>query len=264
MLSNTSDEHLSMKNQNIGWFYDAISNNYDQMISFDKRLTLEEPLFRNLLNKYSIKSALDAGAGSGFHSVLMAKLGVRVTAVDLSDKMLKLLRNRARLCKIDIATVQSDFTEINIPPESFDAVFCLGNSLVHVFSKARLRKTISTFANLLKPDGVLILQILNYDKILREKQCIQNIKKSEDTVFIRYYEYHGNKILFNLLTVNTEKLIHKLQSVAIRPIRSTELNKVLTESKFSHIRSASDFKLSAFSRKDSQNLIIIATKKSIR
>ncbi len=63
---------------------------------------------------------LDCGAGTGFLSLLAARLGHRVTAVDLSTGMLDRLRTRADSLGLDLEVVHAPATE---PPEgAFDAV----------------------------------------------------------------------------------------------------------------------------------------------
>ena len=64
---------------------------------------------------------LDAGAGTGFVSLILAALGYQVTAVDLSAQMLAVLRSKADRLGLDIRTVHADVVH---PPsgEIFDAV----------------------------------------------------------------------------------------------------------------------------------------------
>ncbi len=64
-------------------FYDWLAPDYDLMTGFEKRFAHEEPFFRILLGRQTITTAVDAGCGTGFHSLLLAQLGVSVTAVDV-------------------------------------------------------------------------------------------------------------------------------------------------------------------------------------
>jgi ubiquinone/menaquinone biosynthesis C-methylase UbiE len=78
-----------MKNdQDPKQFYDSFADEYDEMTGLESRFSKEEPIFQSLLKKYHIEKALDAGCGTGFHSILLAQLGLQVTATDISEHML--------------------------------------------------------------------------------------------------------------------------------------------------------------------------------
>lgn len=66
-------------------------------------------------------SVLDAGAGTGFVSLILAGLGYQVTAADLSEEMLAVLRSKADRLGLNIRTLKADVAH---PPsgETFDAV----------------------------------------------------------------------------------------------------------------------------------------------
>src|SRR5512134_2992369 len=77
-------------------FYDRLAADYDAMTTFEKRFVQEEPFFKLLAQRHRIASALDAGSGTGFHSIVLARLGVAVTAVDISSRMLDELSRHTR------------------------------------------------------------------------------------------------------------------------------------------------------------------------
>jgi SAM-dependent methyltransferase len=66
-------------------------------------------------------SVLDAGAGTGFVSLILADLGYQVTAVDLSAQMLAVLSSKADRLGLNIRTVHADVAHPP-PGETFDAV----------------------------------------------------------------------------------------------------------------------------------------------
>src|SRR5512134_2041007 len=103
-------------------FYDRLAADYDAMTTFEKRFVQEEPFFKLLVQRHRIASALDAGSGTGFHSIVLARLGVAVTAVDLSSRMLEELKKHALESGLNVRTVQTGFAELPMQaPGPYDA-----------------------------------------------------------------------------------------------------------------------------------------------
>jgi len=244
-------------------FYDTLSDDYDSMTSFEQRLIKEEPLFRTLVEKYKIKTALDAGSGTGVHSLLLAHTGVKVTAVDISRKMLQRLSIHAQEKKLKVKIIKADF--LNLPKkihDKYDAVFCMGNSLVHAKTKRELKNILFNFYTLLNLNGILFIQILNYDRIISKREIIQSIKESELKTFIRFYGFGKDHIDFNLLTIdrNDGMLQHKLQTTTLRPTRQKEIVGLLRKAGFIKIESLGNLMGDKFFMSKSKDLYIIARK----
>lgn len=242
-------------------FYDTLAPDYDLMTDFDNRFPAEEAVFKKIVDRYSIQTALDAGAGTGFHSLVLARLGVRATAVDISGEMIDRLRQNARRYGLTVETAITGFENITESVSgTFDAVFGLGNSLVHLLNDAALQKSLSNFGSLLKPGGVLILQILNYDRIMAERMRVQNIKKKGDTTFIRFYDYCGDKLYFNILkiTEKNDRLDHTINTVELRPLKKEAMADFLEQTGFTSIEHYGTMKFDPFDEKTSPNLVTVA------
>lgn len=65
---------------------------------------------------------LDDGMGPGFFSVLLARMGHRVTAIDYSDGMVREAQERFAAMGLTINAMQMDAQNLSFPEESFDAV----------------------------------------------------------------------------------------------------------------------------------------------
>jgi 2-polyprenyl-3-methyl-5-hydroxy-6-metoxy-1,4-benzoquinol methylase len=244
-------------------FYNTLADEYDSMTSFKQRLAKEEQLFRSLVEKYKIKTALDAGSGTGVHSLLLAQSGVEVTAVDVSQKMLQLLSAHAHEKKIKVKTVKAVF--LNLPKKihcKFDAIFCMGNSLVHAKTKRELKNILSNFYTLLNLNGILFIQILNYDRIISKREIIQSIKESDGKTFIRFYGFGKDHIDFNLLTIDRKDgvLQHKLQTTQLRPILQKEIVGLLFKVGFKTVESFGNLMGDQYIKSKSKDLLIIARK----
>jgi len=104
-------------------FWDADAEVYDRTISHAGTDPAEAGAWRRALLRSLPPpgaSVLDVGAGTGTISVLAAQLGYRVTALDLSPRMLERAREKAKAAGVEIALVESP---ADVPPAGpFDAV----------------------------------------------------------------------------------------------------------------------------------------------
>ena len=72
-------------------FYEELSAEYDVMTQFEARYEKEKGFFEDLVKEYSLRKVLDAGCGTGFHSLFLAKLGLEVTCTpseQLTDRQI--------------------------------------------------------------------------------------------------------------------------------------------------------------------------------
>src|SRR5256885_1067329 len=59
-------------------------------------IVVEEPSVAELIDSLSITNALDVGAGTGRHTLMLARRGIHVTAVDQSPEMLAIAQQKAQ------------------------------------------------------------------------------------------------------------------------------------------------------------------------
>lgn len=69
------------------------------------------------------RKVLDLGAGLGRHSILFAKQGLEVSALDISDYAMNHLNEWAKKENVSIHTTVGDMTELPYKDQSFDCVF---------------------------------------------------------------------------------------------------------------------------------------------
>ena len=249
--------------QNVITFYDSLAEDYDRMTGFDKRFVHERPFFHLLVERFGITTALDAGCGTGFHSLLLAQLGVSVTAVDISQEMLHRLASHAAELGVNIESVQSTFQDLTTTVhKKFDAVFCLGNSLAHLLSADELRQSLRNFAALLRPQGILFIQNLNYDRIIAQHERIQSVKETGGTTFIRYYDYEKDALRFNILKLERhDKAIDtSINSIVLRPLLKDELLCALAEAGFADAKVFGSISMDEFDVQSSKDTVVLATK----
>lgn len=109
--------------EGVAEFWDADSATYDRASDHVPRSPAERAAWTAALARHLPEppaKVLDVGAGTGFLSLSMARLGHDVTALDLSAGMLGRLRESAEREKLEIAVVEGRAEEP--PPGPFQAV----------------------------------------------------------------------------------------------------------------------------------------------
>jgi SAM-dependent methyltransferase len=96
-------------------------------------------------------SVLDFGCGHGMAAVVLARLGARVTAFDLSLGYLAEARLRAQANRVHVAFVQADGQRLPFADAAFDRVW--GNAILHHLEP---RTSARELNRVLKPGGVAV------------------------------------------------------------------------------------------------------------
>lgn len=118
---------------------------------FEGPLALENRYILDYLGNLENKTILDVGAGLCESSVYFAKKGAKVTALDLSPKMLDLGKNLARLHGVEINTIHTP-AELIEGEEKFDIIY-VANTIHHLDDK---EKFLSASRRLLKRGGLFV------------------------------------------------------------------------------------------------------------
>jgi len=231
------------------------------MTGFADRFVKERPFFRMLVDRFGIRTAVDAGAGTGFHSMLLAELGVDVTAVEISESMVQRLRLHARERSLGVRAVVGDIREMrNCVPATVDGVFCMGNTLAHLEQPGELDKALEECLSSLSSGGLLVVQVVNFDRILDRRETIQSIRERDGVIFVRFYEYDRAGIRFHILRIwnHRGELHHRLETVLLHPLRSETLLDALQRAGCVDIQPYGAISLEEFRPQDSGDLIVLA------
>lgn len=254
-------KYAGIDDQTVAGFYDALAEDYDLMTDFDGRFIREKPYFHMLVDRYKVSTALDAGSGTGFHTLLLTQLGVKTTAVDASEEMVKHLQQHAADMRLKVKALVGSFENLpDVVTEKCDLVLCMGNSLAHVLTEQSMLVVLKNFLRLLKEDGVLLIQNLNYDRILAEREQLQSKKVTTSKTFIRSYEYRDRRILFNVQTLDrsSPKSNGRLLTVPIRPWLHQELIGLLEKAGFTGVQSYGSIALQEYQSPESKDLVVVA------
>ncbi len=151
MLRNEKKAVASILADNVFLAYEEISQTY-------RRGSAWIELLSNLKNKG--KTVLDAGCGSGLHSIYLAERGFSVVGLDISHGMVKRLAKTTYRKKLTayVDAVAGDMRYLPFRDKLFDYIIAIA-SIHHVPLYKERVKVVEEFSRVLKEKGVLIVSV---------------------------------------------------------------------------------------------------------
>ncbi len=233
-------------------FYDAIADFYSLFYKdWSIQLEREGLTLRSIFRKKGIETILDVGCGPGTQAVPLASLGFNVTGVDPSQGLLEKAREIASTHNVTVDWRVGDFmTLTDVVEGPYDAIVCKGNSLPHLLTDAEIEATIQSFYDLLRPGGVLVIGLRDFDAMLEHRPQFLpgfNHKTDDDMEFVTFdiWEWESGPPVIatqNLFMIRGEHDNYQTikRTVQFRPLSTDEVKVVLLEQNFEEIEQLSD------------------------
>ena len=137
---------------------------------------------------------VDFGAGTGRLSIPLAKLGYEVQAIDISQKMLDVLVEKANKEKLNIQT----FNGIRHTDWSKDMVVAVFTVLAYILDEENMSIFLKLMYDSLKPGGYFMFDLVKkvpYETSCRINNCVvidKNIDNYSDFVKVELFNNNGN------------------------------------------------------------------------
>lgn len=240
-------------------FYNVLSKYYDVIFTKDENTVnfLKENLQIN-------SNILDVACGTGTYSIALGEEGSKVQGMDLDEEMINkaIMKNPSN----NVSFIVGDMLKLESIYEthSFHRVFCIGNSLVHLSTKEEIKKAMEQMHKVLKKNCTLVIQIINYDRVLSKniKELPTIMREEEGVEFVRKYELNGEGKIIFLGQINIEQDGNSYENgVELIPLQSEELNKMLLEVGFKNIEFYGSFKKDIYNKDESYALVVRAEKR---
>jgi glycine/sarcosine N-methyltransferase len=157
-------------------FYDPFAEHYhlifdDWDASIDRQAVAYNRLIASVLPDSSLK-ILDCSCGIGTQALGFAKMGHRVVASDLSPAAVARAAREAEIRGLKIDFRVSDLTSLKETEDcDFDVVATLDNALPHLEADD-IRRAVSAMASKLRPGGLLMASIRDYDALLPDRPTV--------------------------------------------------------------------------------------------
>lgn len=245
-------------------FYQSISEYYDHIFphNIKKTYSLLKMLGISDNSSSNCFKIIDAGCATGALAEDLAERGFSVFSFDLDQSMINIAVKRcAELKNAPVFKTMNMLKIDSVPPEYNDGVLCLGNTLVHLVKKEDMTAFINKCFAKLAPGKRLVLQIINYDRILDNH--IDGLSTIENEIIRferRYIKSKNPSILFfdTRLTIKKNGQIIE-NRVSLKALRKKELETLVVKAGFCDLKFYGDYEFHRFSE-NSIPLILSAGK----
>ncbi len=207
-------------------FYQSIVSAYDEIFPLNRaQIAFIESLYPVVAGK----NILDAGCGTGSLAIELGRRGARVKAFDLDSDMILRAREKCPQA-LNVEFDEGDLLQIEdkYRKDSFDLIYCLGNTVVHLSDYDDVERFIQSSGSLLNDTGVLLLQIVNYDRIAIEDVKTLPTLSGSNYQFERFYKKtEEGKIAFSTCLTNIKTGEKNEQTVDLLPILKDKMISML-------------------------------------
>ena len=170
----------------INRFYDGYRENQRLAVSRHGQLEYFTTMryIRRMIPKNS--AILEVGAGTGRYSIALAKDEYNVTAVELAEKNLAILKRNSEGVR-NIRSYRGDALDLSrFADDMFDAVLVLG-PLYHLYEESDQKKALNEAIRVTKTGGVIMVAFLSVHAIMHDNYLKGNVRVGIDENFTEEY-----------------------------------------------------------------------------
>ena len=145
--------------------YHALASSYDRLtMDVDYRAVVN--FYLQILEKEQLKprTAVDLACGTGSVALLLAQMGMAVTAVDMSEEMLTVAAQRAQEQGNPPVFACQKLQELHLP-RGVDLAVCALDSLDYITDPDDCREAVRRIYKALNPGGIFIFDVNTPEKL---------------------------------------------------------------------------------------------------
>ncbi|GAB1482502.1 class I SAM-dependent methyltransferase [Treponema sp.] len=221
--------------------YDNLIEYYDEIFPVE----LEQvSLIKELSKSLDYPRVLYIGSATGSFALALAKEGMDLTGIDQNAAMVQSAcrrnpepRTNARFFCMSMMEIGNSF-----PQESFDMVLCLANAIVHLDGLESVSAFLRQSRSLIRPGGALLVQFINYDRILNEgMNGLPTIETTRARFEREYRQRDDGRISFESSLFSSSGQLVFRERLALYPLRPLEFVELARSAGFSSVELYDDF-----------------------
>ncbi len=187
---------MSTRTEIVSGFYDRADE--DGRLKRSRHGQLEYAVTMDYIHRFAPSGSrvLEVGAGTGRYSVALAGEGFRVTAVELAESNLQVLRENGKGME-NLRAVRGDATDLSgFADRSFDITLVLG-PMYHLYEREEIHKAIDEAIRVTRKDGIVFFAFISVFGIMYANYLQGNWSVGQEENFTEDYRIrHFKEQLF--------------------------------------------------------------------
>ena len=240
-----------------------LSDVFEDLVDWPKRLAGEEPFFRTLFRRTGAKSVLDASCGTGHHAALFHSWGLDVEGADISPRMIE----QARALHGEKEGLRWTVRGYDEPAGSgpFDVALCIGNSLAMSPERETVRRAIAEMAAAVRDGGAVAVHLLNLWRIAEGpalwQKCRRAASPDGDALIVKGVHRSGDRAWVELLLAPIDRPGEmRTANIPLLAIAAGEIEEMFRQSGAGQVEIYGGYKEQPYERLGSVDIVAVALK----
>lgn len=204
---------------------------------------------------------LNIGCGTGVMENYLAKQMTDVTGLETIKELLESATRKHRNQLMALRFFKMSTIEMVrfLGKNFYNVISCLNDRIIFIHDRTLLRKFFFDCKQLLADDGLIVLQLANYN-LYKSKtvSVLPEIKTTRVTLTSKLeYVSEEESLLSRNIKTGSGKVLPVYQKTSVYPITPSEIEEYAKESGFTSIEYFADFKRNPFTEKSPSMVVII-------
>ncbi len=242
--------------------FNDLAEIYEAMVDWNKRLSNEEPFYRQLFASVDVKRVLDVACGVGHHAARFHAWGHDVEAADISSVMLARAKARAGE-PAGLKWVQRSYDR-SAGENVFDVAICVGNSLALADDEATMDRAVGAMLSAVRPGGAVVVHVLNIwrlaDGPCAWQKCGRMKFAGRDVLVLKGVHRCGDRAYVEVIMMDPEGAVLKNESPRLLGVEAGQLGEMARRHGAGEIELYGGYKSQAYDRASSEDIIVVARK----
>ncbi len=244
--------------------FDDLTDVYEAMIDWPKRLANEEPFYRRLFDRIEAKSVVDVACGTGRHAAMFHSWGLRVEGADISPNMIDRARTTFGEPRNLTWTIRG-FDERIEAPVAYDAAVCAGNSLALAADLGVAERAIGQMLAGVRTGGLVVIHLLNLWRLAEGpclwQKCLRATLAQREVLITKGVHRWGNRGYVELIVAAVEGDDRiQSESAGLLAFDAPDLKRIVDQIGAASVGFFGDYRDGPFDREQSVDLIAVIEK----